>query len=72
MIKLPKFMSGGNIFLVLRNKIITYQANTKLLYGLASSSSTEPINVMIQLALRIMSYDYYVCMYDIHVSLISI
>lgn len=61
-------MSGGKIFLVLRNKIITYEANTKLLYGLASSSSTEPINVMIQLA-TIMLYGLpLLCCIDIHVS----
>lgn len=61
-------MSGGKIFLVLRNKIITYEANTKLLYGLASSSSTEPINVMIQLA-TIMLYGLpLLCCMDIHVS----
>lgn len=53
-------MSGENIFLVLRNKIITYEANTKLLFELPSSSSTEPIIGMIQLAFTIMSYDYYV------------
>lgn len=55
MVKLPKFGNGGSICLVLRNKIITYVMKAKLLCGLATTSSTEPISLMIQHAFRTMT-----------------